>query len=77
MEEEDKNAKLLVFEAKDEFYKPLSVLGSCSENNGIVQLARHIPSQQVIAIKRYNVDKLKEDAYLIQVKIRQVLVLIF
>lgn len=60
--------KMVVFEANNDSYRPLSVLGSCCGNFGVVQLARHLPSQKLVAIKRYNVDKANvEDAYLIEV----------
>lgn len=55
------------FETNISHYKIYSILGECCDNAGIVQLAKHVPSNQMVAIKKINMDKVKEEANLIEV----------
>lgn len=60
---------MINFEANASHYKVCSVLGVCFENFGSVQLAKHLPSGQMVAIKKFNMDRVKEDGGLIQQEI--------
>lgn len=55
------------FEAQIAHYKIYSILGECCDKAGIVHLAKHTPSGQMVAIKKFNMDKIKEEASLIEV----------
>lgn len=44
-----------------EHYRICSLLGQCSTNVGFVFVARHSPTASLVAIKKYNVDKLDDD----------------
>lgn len=55
------------FETNIAHYKIYSILGECCDNAGIVQLAKHLPSKQMVAIKKFNMDKIKEEVNLIEV----------
>lgn len=55
------------FETQISHYKIYSILGECCEKAGTVQLAKHTPSGQMVAIKKFNMDKIKDDVKLIEV----------
>lgn len=55
------------FETHISHYKIYSILGECCDKAGIVQLAKHTPSGQMVAIKKFNMDKIKEELALIEV----------
>lgn len=59
----------MIFEARSEHYNSLSILGSCCNDLGVVQLARHTPSGQIVAVKRFNMEKAKEEMSLIEQEI--------
>ncbi|XP_057665429.1 STE20-related kinase adapter protein alpha isoform X1 [Diorhabda carinulata] len=50
-------------------YQTISILGHCFDNKAIVQLAKHLPSGIMIAIKKFNIDKIKEDINLLESEI--------
>lgn len=56
------------FEVGDRYYSTVSILGQCWNGFAIVHLAKHVPSGIMVAIKRYNVDKARDDASLVQVR---------
>lgn len=60
----------MTFEASGDKYCFLSVLGTCFNGFGVVQLAKHVPSEEMVAVKRFNMEKLsKNEAALIQQEI--------
>ncbi|XP_069703693.1 STE20-related kinase adapter protein alpha isoform X2 [Periplaneta americana] len=60
------NIVMLMFEADPAHYQLCSVLGHCCEDIATVHLARHLPSGTLVAVKKFNMDKSKEEASLIQ-----------
>lgn len=68
-EEQDITNKMVTYEANNDKYCFMSILGSCCNGLGVVQLARHLTSRQMVAIKRFNMDRAKEEASLIQQEI--------
>lgn len=48
-------------------YEIKSELSSCCFGIGIVYLARHVPTQQFVAVKKFQMDKAKEETNLIRV----------
>lgn len=48
-------------------YEIKSELSNCCFGIGIVYLAKHAPSQQFVAIKKFQMDKAKEESNLIRV----------
>lgn len=48
-------------------YEIKSELSSCCFGIGIVYLAKHVPSQQFVAVKKFEMDKAKEESNLIRV----------
>lgn len=55
-----------MFEADPSHYQTCSILAHCCEGVATVHLARHLPSGTLVAIKKFNMDKSKEEASLIQ-----------
>lgn len=60
---------MVVFEANNSDYSTISILGQCWSDIIAVHLAKHLPSGKMVVVKRFNMDKIKEDASLIQVNI--------
>lgn len=56
-----------MFETDTTHYKTISILGHCCDGQGIVHLAKHLPSDNLVAVKKFNMDKLREEAALVQV----------
>ncbi|XP_019757952.2 STE20-related kinase adapter protein alpha isoform X1 [Dendroctonus ponderosae] len=50
-------------------YKTISSLGQCFEGRATVNLAKHHPSNSLVALKKFNMDKLKEDSSLVDLEI--------
>lgn len=48
-------------------YKTISILGHCFNNKAVVHLAKHLPSGEMVAIKKFNMDRIKEDINLVEV----------
>lgn len=48
-------------------YKIISTLGQCFEGRAAVNLARHLPSGTMVALKKFNMDKVREDSSLVDV----------
>lgn len=59
---------MIEFEANNAHYNVISILGGCYNGIGVVYLAKHTLSGQMVAVKRYNMDKVKDEIGLIQVK---------
>ncbi|XP_044747297.1 STE20-related kinase adapter protein alpha isoform X2 [Coccinella septempunctata] len=45
-------------------YRIISILGGCFQNRAIVNLAKHVPSDRMLAVKRYQLEKIR-DSYLL------------
>lgn len=58
---------MVVFEPDILQYSIVSIMGQGYDGAAVVYLAKHLPSNIMVAIKKINVDKAKEEAYLIQV----------
>lgn len=58
-----------MFEADPGHYKTISILGTCCEGLAIVHLTKHVPSATLIVVKKFNMDKAKEESLLIQVRL--------
>nr|CAD7439270.1 unnamed protein product [Timema bartmani] len=57
---------MLNFESNPAHYQTCSTLSTCYEEVAVVQLARHLPSGSLVAVKKFNMDRPKEEASLIQ-----------
>lgn len=55
------------FEANISQYDFISILGRCCVGAAVVHLAKHRPSNTMVAVKKFDMDKIKEDAYLVEV----------
>lgn len=55
------------FDGNISSYKTISILGHCFNDNAVVHLAKHVPSNTMVAIKKFHMDKIKEDANLVEV----------
>lgn len=60
---------MVTFESDISKYTTVSILGQGYNGAAIVYLAKHNPSSKMVAIKKINVDKAKEEASLIEVPI--------
>lgn len=49
-------------------YEVKTEINSCCFGIGTVYLAKHLPSQQFVALKKYQMDKAKEESNLIRVR---------
>lgn len=58
-----------MFETDSSHYKTISILGHCCDGLAVVHLAKHLPSDMLVAVKKFNMDKIKEEAPLIQVRV--------
>lgn len=56
-----------MFEPDIEKYNTISIMGQGYDGAAIVYLAKHLPSNKMVAVKKINIDKAKEEAQLIQV----------
>ncbi|XP_018324329.1 STE20-related kinase adapter protein alpha [Agrilus planipennis] len=56
---------MVTYQPDNSYYKKLSILGECCNGLAIVYLAKHVPSQKLVALKKFNMDKAKH-ANLIQ-----------
>lgn len=54
-------------------YEIKAELSSCCFGIGVVYLAKHVPSQQFVAVKKFQMDKAKEESNLIRVSICQLI----
>lgn len=50
-------------------YNIISTLGQCFEGKAAVHLAKHVPSGSMVALKKFNMDKIKHESYLVDVEI--------
>lgn len=70
---------MITFEPDNSQYKTISILGSCCDDLAVVHLSKHVPSDTLVVIKKFNMDKAKEEALLIQViflpKINEILLI--
>lgn len=48
-------------------YKIISTLGVCFEAKAIVTLAKHVPSGSMVALKKFHMDKVKDESHLVDV----------
>lgn len=60
--------KMIEFEANNSHYNIISILGQCCDGVGVVYLAKHTPTGQMVAIKKFNMDKVKDEVNLIEVR---------
>ncbi|KAJ8947933.1 hypothetical protein NQ314_008526 [Rhamnusium bicolor] len=54
------------YEGNISAYKTISILGHCFEGTAVVHLAKHISSGAMVAIKKFDMDKIKEGAHLVE-----------
>lgn len=55
------------YEADISKYETISTLGQCFEGMAVVHLAKHNPSGTMVALKRFNIDRMKQDIHLVEV----------
>lgn len=48
-------------------YKIISTLGVCFEAKATVTLAKHVPSGSMVALKKFHMDKVKDENHLVDV----------
>lgn len=58
-----------VLDSNPSNYEIKSELSNCCFGIGIVYLAKHAPTQQFVAIKKFQMDKAKEESNLIRVSV--------
>ncbi|CAG9856658.1 unnamed protein product [Phyllotreta striolata] len=58
-----------IYDAKISDYKTISILGHCFDNKAMVHLAKHLPTAELVAIKKFNLDKIREDIELVESEI--------
>lgn len=56
-----------VLDANPSNYEIKSEVSSCCFGIGTVYIAKHVPTQQFVAIKKFQMDKAKEESNLIRV----------
>lgn len=61
--------KMVTYETNISKYVTFSVLGQGYCGAAVVYLAKHNPSSTMVAIKKINMDRAKEEASLVQVSI--------
>ncbi|XP_072393752.1 STE20-related kinase adapter protein alpha-like isoform X3 [Diabrotica undecimpunctata] len=59
-------SKMSVYNANISEYQTISILGQCFDNKAVVQLAKHLPSGVMVAIKKFNVDTIPGDIKLLE-----------
>ncbi|RZB89865.1 STE20-related kinase adapter protein alpha [Asbolus verrucosus] len=57
---------MINYEAGISSYETISTLGQCFEGMAVVHLARHLPSGTMVAVKRFNMDRIKHEAHLVE-----------
>ncbi|XP_019871083.2 STE20-related kinase adapter protein alpha isoform X2 [Aethina tumida] len=57
---------MIEFEADYGYYKTISILGQGFDGMMAVHLAKHLPTGRMIALKRFNMDRIKEEAHLVE-----------
>lgn len=57
------------YDTNDSHYQSISYLGHCCNGIAVIHLSRHIPTNTLVAVKKFNMDKAKEDTVLIEVLI--------
>lgn len=62
-----KDPNMTEFEADYGYYKTISILGQGFNGMMAVHLAKHLPTGRMIALKRFNMDRIKEEAHLVEV----------
>lgn len=58
---------MIMFEADSSCYKTVSMLSTCCDGLAIVHLTKHLPSDTLVVVKKFNMDRAKEESHLIQV----------
>lgn len=58
---------MTTFDGNISSYKTISILGHCFDETTVVHLAKHIPSGIMVAIKKFDMDRIKENANLVEV----------
>lgn len=61
---------MTAFQGNISAYKTISILGQGFDGTAVVHLAKHLPSGIMVAIKKFDMDKIKEGAHLVEVKKR-------
>lgn len=59
----------VVLDSNPSNYELKSELSNCCFGIGIVYAAKHVPTQQFVAVKKFQMDKAKEESSLIRVSI--------
>lgn len=59
---------MTTFDGNISSYKTISILGHCFDETAVVHLAKHVPSGTMVAIKKFDMDRIKEDVHLVEVK---------
>lgn len=59
---------MINYEANISSYESMSTLGQCFEGLAVVHLTKHLPTGTMVAIKRFNMDRIKQEAYLVEVR---------
>lgn len=57
---------MINYETSIDHYNTISILSQCWDGFVNILLAKHITSGKLVAIKRFNMDKMKEDSYLVE-----------
>ncbi|KAK7791119.1 hypothetical protein R5R35_003772 [Gryllus longicercus] len=61
---------MLTFEPDPSHYQSCGALATCCEGAGSVHLARHLPSGNLVALKKFNMERAGDDAALVQHEVR-------
>lgn len=65
---ENKYKRMTTFHGNISLYKTISILGHCFDDTAVVHLAKHVPSGTMVAIKKFDMDRIREEAHLVEVK---------
>lgn len=57
---------MTAFEENISVYKTISILGQGFDGTAVIHLAKHLPSGTMVAIKKFDMDKIKEGAHLVE-----------
>jgi STE20-related kinase adapter protein alpha len=57
---------MINYEANISAYETISTLGQCFEGKAVVHLAQHKKSGTMVALKRFNMDRIKHEAHLVE-----------
>lgn len=66
----DSSSGMLTYEPVSSHYQTGRILGKCCDDVGTINLCHHIPSGTMVVIKKFNMDRAKEEASLIEVSTR-------